>query len=246
MTGLYRRDGDDVIMTVPELATVRISGSAPPVVELAPGRSDADVNWLLSGPGWQITRLLEGTLGLRASAVAKDGRAVVLAGGGSLCGRSSLAAALTQRGFAVIGDAFVSWDPDTCTVGGDGPELMLWPDAARHLGLDAEKSQEIRPGSPRRRYQFPGVASATIAAVVLLERYSLAPSGPSSLRGFEAAIALRSCMALEPVISLLDLDSSSLTWAAALSSRSAVIRCHTSREAWHDAEPIEKLLASAP
>lgn len=246
VSGLYRRDGDDVILTVPELATVRVSRSAPPAVELAPGRCDADVDWLLEGPVWQITRLLEGTLGLRASAVAKGGRAVVLAGGGALSGRSSLAAALTQRGFAVVGDAFVTWDPDTCTVSGDGPELMLWPDAASRLGLNAERAQEIRPGASRRRYRFPGAASATPAVVVLLGRDSLDPPEPSSLRGFEAALALRSCLALEPVISLLDLDSAALAWAAALMSRSEVIRLRSSRDAWHAVEPIEKVLAGAP
>lgn len=246
MSGLYRRDGDDLILTVPELATVRISRSAPPVVELRAGRCEADVEWLLASPVRQIIRLLEGTLGLRASAVAKEGRAIVLTGQGALCGRSSLAAALAQRGFSVVGDAFVTCDRDTRMVSGDGPELMLWPDAADRLGLDAQTAQEVRTGSPRRRYSFPGEASATLAAVILLERDRLAPAKSTTLRGFEAAIALRSCMALEPVISLLGLDSSALGWAAASSSWAEVTRLRTSTEEWHAVEAVEKVLVGTP
>lgn len=81
-----------------------------------------------------------GMVALHAAAVARDGEAVVF-GGDSASGKSTLAAAMAERGWEVLADEVTAVD-----VEGNGrprihpmfPDIVLWPDAAGKLGLNPE------------------------------------------------------------------------------------------------------------
>lgn len=127
------------------LVTTRDIVEAP-----APGRGHGALA-PLADPALALQWLLRGVPTVRAASVASNGRGVLLSGTGPV-GTSTIAAALVQRGWDMLGDAVapvivadgtISVVPTTDTLG-------LWPDALEALGLDAELGQPIRPGVGKR------------------------------------------------------------------------------------------------
>jgi hypothetical protein len=116
----------------------------------APGRGHGALA-PLADPALALQWLLRGVPTVRAASVASNGRGVLLSGTGPV-GTSTIAAALVQRGWQMLGDAVapvivadgtISVVPTTDTLG-------LWPDALEALGLDAELGQPIRSGVGKR------------------------------------------------------------------------------------------------
>lgn len=87
---------------------------------------------------------------LHAGAVARDGAVVVIAGASGR-GKSTLTAALVQRGFAYLTDEVVALDPATWTVLPYPKPLDLGRAALELLGLDPEAA----PASSRRKAKVP-------------------------------------------------------------------------------------------
>ncbi len=153
----------------------------------------------LLGPVLAFVLELRGVVTLHASAVAAGGRgAAFLATHGG--GKSSLAAALLQRGASLLTDDLLALEV------GDGavraragyPQMRLWPAAAEHFTGSADRWPRVHPSFGKRRVGVgPGgfgafhAAPAPLAAILLPDHrpgaaeVALEPLAPS-----EAVMAL--------------------------------------------------------
>jgi hypothetical protein len=170
---LIQATTDAALLEVPQLARFLVGGDGAVVVERAAGTTDADLRCCLDEPVAALAAQLRGDLVLRASAVSIDGRAVAICGA-PVAGKSALAAALAQRGHAVLADAV------TCIAGGSdgGPALVtrtdadpqLWPDSVSELGLTHSDGRQVRPELAKRAYTLGSSAErAPLLAVVDLQ-----------------------------------------------------------------------------
>jgi hypothetical protein len=174
--------GDGRVVAVPDPET------AAEIVELR-----------LLGPVLAFCLELRGVVTLHASAVVADGRGVgFLATHGG--GKSSLAAALMQRGGRLLTDDLLALDVGEGAVRARAgyPQMRLWPAAAEHFTGSAERWPRVHPRFGKRRVEIgPGGfgafhdAPAPLAAILLPDRrpraneVALEPLAPS-----EAVMAL--------------------------------------------------------
>lgn len=105
-----------------------------------------DTATYLLGPIMGFVLRLRGTTCLHASAVAIDGQAIVLVGR-SGAGKSSTAAALAQRGYAVLSDDVVALADfgTSFAVHPAYPRLRLWPESASALFGSATALAPLTP-----------------------------------------------------------------------------------------------------
>lgn len=161
---------DAILFRVPMVARFLVQAEGPVLVERATGASDADLACFREGPVAAAAALLRGHVVLRAATVSIGGTAVALCGV-SAAGKSSLAAALGQRGHTVLADAVtaISTDRGRLVVAPLAPELRLWPDTVRELGLDQTPSRVVRAALAARAYRLgPDPSAAPLGAVGLL------------------------------------------------------------------------------
>lgn len=123
----------------------------------APGATIDDTATYLLGPVMGFVLRLRGTPCLHASAVAVDGRAIVLAAhsGG---GKSSTAAAFARLGFPVLTDdvAALADDGGTIRVQPAYPRVRLWPDAVEAMFGAAEALPRLTPTWSKRFLALDG------------------------------------------------------------------------------------------
>lgn len=161
----------EVLLRVPP-GRFLVRRDEPVRLERAPRAADADVRCFLEGPVVAASAFLRGLLPLRAAAVVVAGRAVAIVGA-SAAGKSAVAAALAQRGHAVLSDAVtpVALTAQGPTVEPVAPEPVLWPDMVEALGLDPDAGRIVRPALPKRAFRLARHdAPAPLGFVVLLRR----------------------------------------------------------------------------
>lgn len=168
---LFEASRDELLLRVPNVARFLVPREGPVLAQRAPGATDADLRCFRDETVAAASAVLRGELVLRGAAVSIRGRAVVLCGR-SAAGKSALAAALAQRGHAVLADAVTVVGGGTekaLAVAPVAPEPVLWPDAAKELGLSPEEGRLVRPPLTKRAYSLgpDPVASPPAAAVVL-------------------------------------------------------------------------------
>jgi hypothetical protein len=137
---------DSLLLDLPGIARLLVSGGRDIRYRAAPGADEADVTAFLLGPVLGVLLHQRGAVVLRASVVRVRDRAVLFCGG-SGAGKSTLAAALTDPGYALVAD-------DICVVDfngragprvhGDGQHLKLWQQAVDALGLTGRRGAPIR------------------------------------------------------------------------------------------------------
>lgn len=147
------RDEDRLVAEWPERLSlsVRRDGSDL-VLEPHPAVEASDLEKLKRGAVGLLLAHLAGAIPLHASAVAIDGRAVVFVGGTGL-GKSTLAAALCERGGASLlaDDAVViERDEDTYQVLAVEPNHWLDRASAAALGRPSDFAAEKAPTAARR------------------------------------------------------------------------------------------------
>lgn len=155
-------------------------------VDAEPGADPAEIDGLLRGSGlallWQLRRILP----LHVAAVARTGRAIGFVGPPGT-GKSSLAAALSQRGWQLVTDdiAAVRWDAQgRPLLEPNSPQLRIWGDSARQLGWDTSTAHRIGAGSTgqssdKYAYDLPDKFSAD--PVPLTAIYVLNPPGAAGI-----------------------------------------------------------------
>lgn len=177
-----------VLLRIPQVGRFLVSADGTVRVERDAGAGAADVRCFVDGPVAAARALLRGAIPLRAACVSLDGRAVALTGG-SVTGKSGVAAALALRGHPVLADAVTVIDPDVAPV---SPRPVLWPDLVEQLGLDPGAGELVRPALPKRAFELsPPAPPAPLSAVVIIRRDVLAAQ-PSAQRvtGWRKASAI--------------------------------------------------------
>ena len=121
---------------------------------LAP-ESDVDecaLRLFVLGPGLAALLHQRGFFVLHASAVARNREAVLFLGA-SGAGKSTVAAAMHDRGYEIVADDVVPVDvssPTGLTICPGFPQVKLWPDSASFLGKDLSIMPRLRPEAEKR------------------------------------------------------------------------------------------------
>jgi hypothetical protein len=166
---------------------------------------------------------------LHASTVSSGGRAIAIAAP-SGTGKSTLAAALATRGFAVVGDdiCVISMATGAPRIWPTYPRLRLWRDALDALGFDPESFPRALSGKEKylvdRPEGFP-TEPIPLADVVLLSRE--AGRGEQSLRrlrGIDAVQGIASSIYVRRPASALGLQRSLFVSASRVAAHCRVWR----------------------
>lgn len=150
-----RTDGGICFETAPGRALVKLPGVARYLIrdgrEVIVDRvkNGEDAAWrILLTTCLGILLQQRGEMVLHASTVARDGRAVALAGISSV-GKSTLAAAFSRHGWMIVADEAtrVSIGPEVDPMAVPGaPTLLLWSRALKELGVDVNGLHPVRRG----------------------------------------------------------------------------------------------------
>ncbi len=138
--------GKQFLMRIPEIARFLLNDGSEIVVAAESEAADADIPIFILGTVFGILLHQRRQIVLHASAVRVNGKAVLFAGS-SGTGKSTLAAALAQRGYPLVTD-------DVCTVTAeasgaplvhpDGRQLKLWAQAIQRLDLAQDRGERVR------------------------------------------------------------------------------------------------------
>jgi HPr Serine kinase C-terminal domain len=137
--------GKRFLFQVPGVARFLLSGGREIVFEPAPGIDGTEVAIFLIGTVFGILLHQRGEIVLHASAVRVAGKAVLFCGA-SGTGKSTLAAALAQRGFPLVADDLcaISLRDGVPMVQPDGRHLKLWAQAIDKLDLAGRRGAPVR------------------------------------------------------------------------------------------------------
>ncbi len=192
----WQLDANRFLLRVPGIARFLLSGGREIRFEAEPGADPADIPVFILGTAFGILLHQRQQVVLHASAVQVNGLAVLFCGA-SGAGKSTIAAALAQRGFPLVTD-------DVCaiSIGGsagpivhsDGRQLKLWAQAIEHLDLSADRGEPVR-AKLKKFYVKPG--QFAVEPLRLGAIYALRESRPPHATGIErpnvvdAALILR-------------------------------------------------------
>ena len=123
------------------------------LVEPHPGVTQESLRLCILGPALALALHQRGLFILHASAIS-IGEAVVAFLGGHGWGKSTMAALLHARGHTVISDDVTALNLQDHTVVPSFPQLKLWPDAIRALGLSAHGLPQVHPDLEKRALRF--------------------------------------------------------------------------------------------
>lgn len=185
--------GDTLLLRIPDVGRFLLRGGTDILYE-PDGAPASDLAVFLSGPMMALLLDLRGQAVFRASAVWVNGKAVLFCGA-SGTGKSTLAAALTRRGYPLLADdvCAVSVGREPCAQP-DASQLKLWSQAVLRLGLEARRGAPLRRGLEKYLLDPGGgiAAPGPIGAVYCL-RETRPPhkSGIDAPNVVDAVIALR-------------------------------------------------------
>ncbi len=172
------------LLRVPRLARFLISAGRNITVEAEPGVAEREASAFVLGSAFGILLHQRGALVLHGSAVARDGRAVVICGASGQ-GKSTLAAALCHSGCSFVAD-------DICVIGmnghgrplvlPDGRQLKLWEESIARLDLTQQRGDAVRENFEKYFVQPPDI---TQEAPALAAIYSLQADRPPLKTGIE-------------------------------------------------------------
>jgi hypothetical protein len=221
----WERAAGALLVSMPGLARFLVREAGEIVVEPLAGATPEDLGIFAAGPMLGLLLHVRGRIVLQASAVAVAGGAVLFCGPTS-AGKSTLAAALGQRGYPIICDDLCAIDlaaPGEPRAVADTTTLKLWAQAAKQLDLE--------PGPPvraalRKHHVLPpagAVAAASVRAI-----YVITEARPSDTPGIarpnivDVALLIRSSAFRPNVMRALGQRGAYLAAAAQLANAAGV------------------------
>jgi hypothetical protein len=144
------------LLRIPDIARFLISEGHEIAYELEEGAHESDVPIFILGSVFGILLHQRERVVLHASAVRVNDKAVLFCGS-SGAGKSTIAAALAQRGYPLVIDdvCAVSFASGKPTVYSDGRQLKLWEHAISRLDLAQRRGKRVRT-SLEKFYVDPG------------------------------------------------------------------------------------------
>lgn len=228
----------------------------PALVQQAANACEEDIECFAGGTVAALRLCLEKEFSLRGSAVEIGGKAVVMIG--TACGTSTLAAALAQRGHALLADGMVPVPgsaPGVRPLKSRPATTTLWPDSVEWLGLDQAAGRTVRPGLRSRAFTFgtpPAPGTVAVGAIVVPSvdfrlQGSCNVSAPEKIGGFQATMQLLQAQWHPRVIADLGLQAHQHHWLTNLAGRAPMYRLRRRGDAptttiSESAERIEELV----
>jgi len=168
----FRGTPRDVRLEYPHAGTLTIRDGREISISPRAGVDPSAVRVLVLGPALAVLLHQRGVLALHASSVRLPGGVVAFLGG-SGWGKSTMAAALQRRGNDLVADdvTAVAPGPDGVEVLPAFPQLKLWPEAARALGIDPDELPLVIPDEEKRARRLTGerwTAPLPLAALFVL------------------------------------------------------------------------------
>jgi hypothetical protein len=150
----FRADRDEACHVHDKVGAFLVRGGREIVVEPAPGVEDRVLRLSILGPALGLVLHQRGLLVLHASVVGRDGAALAVIGSNGW-GKSTIAAALHARGYALVSDdlAAIRLDADGPTVLAGHPQVKLWPEAATLLGQAPDALPLLHPAFDKRGWR---------------------------------------------------------------------------------------------
>lgn len=188
--------GKQFLMRIPDIARFLLKNGNEIVFAAESDAKAADIPIFILGTVFGILLHQREQIVLHASAVRVNGRAVLFAGA-SGAGKSTIAAALAQRGYPLVTDDFctVSINKGSAPlVYPDGRQLKLWAQAIERLDLAQQRGERVR-ASLEKFYVEPN--EAFTEPLPLGAVYALREARPPHAAGIEkpnvvdAALLLR-------------------------------------------------------
>ncbi len=216
------------------------------VIDRETEADDDTIRLFLLGTCLGLLLQQRGELVLHASTVARDGRAIALAGGSSV-GKTTLAAAMVDRGYDLVGDetCVVTQAADGTPVAVPGaPSLHLWRHALDELGLWREGLRPVRPGVEKFTIPAPGRFAQRAEALThmyVLDRWNRGEVTVEPLSGFARFQAFLDNTFREPYHEGLGLARRRQTRCAAIAPRVRVHRL-TWPHRWTDVDEAIDLI----
>ena len=137
-------------LKIPEVACFLIKNGNEIVYDPVPGIDDDSVRVFMLGSCLGALLFQQGYLVLHGNAF-RVGDECVICVGHSGAGKSTLAAAMMQRGHAIIADDVCPIDEQGLAISGM-PRIKLWQDSADKLGIATEGLARIRPELDKFNY----------------------------------------------------------------------------------------------
>lgn len=162
-------------------------------VDPSPGIDPSTLRLVVLGRALGALLQWQGRFVLHASAVARDGRVRIFAGE-SGAGKSTTAAAHMALGYELVADDLVAIDlaADAPRVLPAHPQMKLWPDAARALGIAVDDLDRVHRDHDKRIIPLDATrlvrASLPIESIAILARG--APSRVERLAPQDALVEL--------------------------------------------------------
>jgi predicted kinase len=193
---IWQIAGRQFLLRIPGIARFLIEPPGEILVSPESERNTADIPIFLVGTVFGILLHLRDQVVLHASAVRVGDRAVLFCGAAG-AGKSTLAAALGQRGHLLVTDDFCAIATNGSgapTIYPDGRQLKLWAQAIDHLGIDTLRGQRVRESlekfyvEPAQAFSEPLVVGAVYA---LLEARAPRPPNIDKANVVDATLLLR-------------------------------------------------------
>ena len=186
---------DALLLSVGGVARYFVEGGARVTVERAAGSTEDEVRLFLLSSAFAALVHQRRMLPLNGTAIVAGGDAVVFAGAPAL-GKTTLAAGLLGKGYALLSD-------DLCAVSLDAagrpvvhpglPQVKLWANSLRELGHDAGALRPVRPGVAKYlmpvQERFHGEA-ARLRSIYILKETTDTGFSVERIAGFDATVAV--------------------------------------------------------
>ena len=174
-TYTIRADRDEVSLFWPLVGEFVVRSGREVIVRPLSKADERTLRFYILGPVIATVLHQRGYLVLHASAVQTNGGAIAFLGSAG-CGKSTLAAALHDRGYSIISDDVVAVDLEgiNATVPPGFPQLKLWPESILALGRLPEQMPKLRSSIEKRAFRV--VQSFTTDPLQLKHIYALRES----------------------------------------------------------------------
>jgi hypothetical protein len=215
------------LLRIPGIARFLIRQGREIVFDLDSECQPSTLALYLLGTCFAILLQQRGNLVLHASAIAVDGRAMLFCGR-SGAGKSTMAALLCRRGYALLNDDVCSLTPsagDTYNIRPDGRMLKLWTESLDQLAWTKQPGMAVRTHVEKYFCAPPlseGDARPLAAIYVLRTSPPQEPPSIHRLSALQGMLELKRNAYRPALVTAMDMDEAYFTASVALQRSAAV------------------------